>query len=232
MPSAPNLTTNVLLRSEETDGHVSVTEIVVPPHSAGPPLHTHDFDEAFCVLEGELIFQVDDAPRHEGRGRALLRCAQRSPHARQPQRRARALPAGLHARGLRAPLGAHGRRRGRNRAAGVGAAADPRGHGRRPADRGAGVRPRLACTRCWRRWRWRASTSTPLPSRESGSSALDEKRYSVASNQPTPGAAPTPAPEGRFAWEVQPRRAHSGGVPGGYPRCRTRRPSRPFVPPP
>ncbi len=61
MSSAPNLTTNVLLRSEETDGHVSVTEIVVPPHSAGPPLHTHDFDEAFCVLEGELIFLVDNA---------------------------------------------------------------------------------------------------------------------------------------------------------------------------
>ena len=61
MRSVPNLTTNVLLRSEETGGHVSVTEIVVPPHSAGPPLHTHDFDEAFYVLEGELIFQVDDA---------------------------------------------------------------------------------------------------------------------------------------------------------------------------
>ena len=61
MPSLPNLTTNVLLRSEETDGHVSVTEIVVPPHSAGPPLHTHDFDEAFYMLEGTLIFQVEDA---------------------------------------------------------------------------------------------------------------------------------------------------------------------------
>jgi len=61
MPSLPNLTTNVLLRSEETDGHVSVTEIVVPPHSAGPPLHTHDFDEASYMLEGELIFQVEDA---------------------------------------------------------------------------------------------------------------------------------------------------------------------------
>jgi hypothetical protein len=36
MPSVPNVTTNVLLRSEETGGHVSVTEIVVPPHSAGP----------------------------------------------------------------------------------------------------------------------------------------------------------------------------------------------------
>jgi quercetin dioxygenase-like cupin family protein len=61
MPSAPNLTTSVLLRSEETGGHVSVTEIVVPPHSPGPPLHTHDFDEAFYMLEGELIFQVHDA---------------------------------------------------------------------------------------------------------------------------------------------------------------------------
>ena len=61
MPFVPNPTTNVLLRGEETRGQLSVTEIVVPPHTAGPPLHTHDFDEAFYVLEGELIFQVDDA---------------------------------------------------------------------------------------------------------------------------------------------------------------------------
>ena len=61
MGSLPNLTTDVLLRHEETDGHVSVTEIVVPPHSAGPPLHTHDFDEASYMLEGKLIFQVEDA---------------------------------------------------------------------------------------------------------------------------------------------------------------------------
>jgi quercetin dioxygenase-like cupin family protein len=68
MPSVPNLTTKVLLRSEETDGHVSVTEIVVPPRSAGPPLHTHDFDEAFYMLEGELIFQVEDALVTRGGG--------------------------------------------------------------------------------------------------------------------------------------------------------------------
>ena len=60
MPSALNLHTNVLLRSEQTGGRVSVTEIEVPPHTAGPPLHTHDFDEAFYVLEGELVFQVQD----------------------------------------------------------------------------------------------------------------------------------------------------------------------------
>jgi quercetin dioxygenase-like cupin family protein len=68
MPSVPNLTTDVLLRGEETGGQVSVTEIVVPPHTAGPPLHTHDFDEAFYMLEGELIFQVDDALHNKGAG--------------------------------------------------------------------------------------------------------------------------------------------------------------------
>ncbi len=69
-PPAPEpvLTTNVLLRSEETGGHVSVTEIVVPPRSSGPPLHTHDFDEAFYMLEGELIFQVEDALVTRGAG--------------------------------------------------------------------------------------------------------------------------------------------------------------------
>jgi quercetin dioxygenase-like cupin family protein len=60
MPSVPDLRTNVLLRSEDSDGHVSLVENVVPPHSAGPPLHRHDFDEAFYLLEGELVFQVGD----------------------------------------------------------------------------------------------------------------------------------------------------------------------------
>jgi quercetin dioxygenase-like cupin family protein len=55
-----NLRTNVLLRSEQSGGQLSMTEIVVPAQSAGPPLHTHDFDEAFYMLDGELIFQVDD----------------------------------------------------------------------------------------------------------------------------------------------------------------------------
>jgi quercetin dioxygenase-like cupin family protein len=54
------LRTNVLLHGEQAGGQVSVTEIEVPPHSAGPPLHTHDFDEAFYMLEGELIFQVEE----------------------------------------------------------------------------------------------------------------------------------------------------------------------------
>ncbi len=68
MPSAPKPHTNVLLRAEETGGHVSVTEIVVSPHNAGPPLHTHDFDEVYCVLEGELIFQVENTLVTKGAG--------------------------------------------------------------------------------------------------------------------------------------------------------------------
>jgi quercetin dioxygenase-like cupin family protein len=67
MPPEPEVRTNVLLRSEETAGQMSVTEIVVPPGS-GPPLHTHDFDEAFYMLEGELIFQVEDALVTRGTG--------------------------------------------------------------------------------------------------------------------------------------------------------------------
>jgi quercetin dioxygenase-like cupin family protein len=54
------LRTTVLLHGEQAGGQMSVTEIEVPPHTAGPPLHTHDFDEAFYVLEGELIFQVEE----------------------------------------------------------------------------------------------------------------------------------------------------------------------------
>ena len=60
MASVPNLRSSVLLRSEQSGGHVSMIEIVIAAHNPGPPLHMHDFDEAFYVLEGELIFQVGD----------------------------------------------------------------------------------------------------------------------------------------------------------------------------
>jgi quercetin dioxygenase-like cupin family protein len=47
----------VLLRSEESDGEVAIVHL-----SGGgrPPLHQHDFDEAFYVLEGELTFQLGE----------------------------------------------------------------------------------------------------------------------------------------------------------------------------
>jgi quercetin dioxygenase-like cupin family protein len=134
MPSVPNVTTNVLLRSEETGGQVSVTEIAVPPHSAGPPLHTHDFDEAFYMLEGELIFQVEHGLATKGAGE-LSFAPRNVPHTLANHGDAPARYLLVCTPAVRAPLGAHRRRRGRSRAAAVGAAADPRGHGRRPADR-------------------------------------------------------------------------------------------------
>lgn len=67
MPSVPNLRTDVLLLSEQTDGHVSVTEIVVPPRTAGPPLHGHHFDEDFCLLESELTFWSSPDQLQSGR---------------------------------------------------------------------------------------------------------------------------------------------------------------------
>jgi quercetin dioxygenase-like cupin family protein len=51
----------ILLRGEESAGVVSVVDNDVGPGSLGPYLHTHDFDETFCILEGELTFQVGDA---------------------------------------------------------------------------------------------------------------------------------------------------------------------------
>jgi mannose-6-phosphate isomerase-like protein (cupin superfamily) len=50
----------VLLRSEQTAGGLSVIRIAVPGGWDGPPLHHHAFDETFYVLEGELTFQLGD----------------------------------------------------------------------------------------------------------------------------------------------------------------------------
>jgi quercetin dioxygenase-like cupin family protein len=49
----------VLVRSEQSAGRLGVVESVMPPGSAGPRLHRHDFDEAFYVIEGELTFHLD-----------------------------------------------------------------------------------------------------------------------------------------------------------------------------
>jgi quercetin dioxygenase-like cupin family protein len=60
--------TEVLLRSEQTGGVLSVVESTVPADFTGPFLHTHDFDETFYVLEGELTFQLEEELITAGRG--------------------------------------------------------------------------------------------------------------------------------------------------------------------
>jgi quercetin dioxygenase-like cupin family protein len=52
---------DVHLHSDQSGGALSVIENVMPGGAPGPPLHRHDFDEAFYVLEGELTFQLDEA---------------------------------------------------------------------------------------------------------------------------------------------------------------------------
>ena len=47
----------VLLRSEQTGGHVAVVQLT---GGGRPSLHHHDFDETFYVIEGELTFQLGD----------------------------------------------------------------------------------------------------------------------------------------------------------------------------
>ncbi len=58
----------VLVRSEQSSGRIGVIESLMPAGAAGPPLHTHDFDEAFYVLEGEIVLNVDGEDRLLGPG--------------------------------------------------------------------------------------------------------------------------------------------------------------------
>jgi mannose-6-phosphate isomerase-like protein (cupin superfamily) len=49
----------VLVRGEQSAGRLGIVESLMPAGSPGPPLHKHDFDEAFYVIEGELTFHLD-----------------------------------------------------------------------------------------------------------------------------------------------------------------------------
>jgi quercetin dioxygenase-like cupin family protein len=58
--SQPTVSNKVLLRGEESGAAVSIVEHTMPAGAPGPPLHSHGFDEAFYILEGELTVQRDD----------------------------------------------------------------------------------------------------------------------------------------------------------------------------
>jgi quercetin dioxygenase-like cupin family protein len=60
------IASRVTLAARETGGAIGIVENVVEPGWPGPPLHHHAFDETFCILEGELTFQVG-ADRRMGR---------------------------------------------------------------------------------------------------------------------------------------------------------------------
>ena len=50
----------VLLRGEDSDGQVALVDNDVAAGFGGPPLHHHDFDEAFYEMQGELTFRLGD----------------------------------------------------------------------------------------------------------------------------------------------------------------------------
>lgn len=60
--------TTIHVRGEQSDGRLGVIEKSMPAGAPGPPLHVHDFDEAFYVLDGELTFQVGDEISTAGPG--------------------------------------------------------------------------------------------------------------------------------------------------------------------
>ncbi|HEY2200466.1 MAG TPA: cupin domain-containing protein, partial [Solirubrobacteraceae bacterium] len=63
---------DVLLRADRSNDSLGITEITVPFGWDGPPLHHHDFDEAFYVLEGQLTFQLDETFTNAGRGELIF----------------------------------------------------------------------------------------------------------------------------------------------------------------
>jgi mannose-6-phosphate isomerase-like protein (cupin superfamily) len=69
---ASAFTTAVALRGEQSGGAISVIENTVPAGWDGPPLHHHEFDETFYVLDGELTFQVRDELFTAGPGALAL----------------------------------------------------------------------------------------------------------------------------------------------------------------
>jgi quercetin dioxygenase-like cupin family protein len=56
----PTARIEVRVRGADSDGRVAVMDNRVGAGVGGPPLHRHDFDEAFYVLAGELTFQLGD----------------------------------------------------------------------------------------------------------------------------------------------------------------------------
>jgi quercetin dioxygenase-like cupin family protein len=59
---------DIHVRSEDSAGAVGIVEVTAPAGWDGPPLHHHDFDEAFYVLEGRPTFQVGEEIAERGPG--------------------------------------------------------------------------------------------------------------------------------------------------------------------
>lgn len=63
---------DILVAGEQSGDAVGIVHLTVPPGWDGPPLHRHDFDEAFYVLEGELTFQLGPELTSAGPGELVF----------------------------------------------------------------------------------------------------------------------------------------------------------------
>lgn len=63
---------DILLDTEKSNDVIGIVELRVPPGWDGPPLHHHDFDEAFYILDGELTFQLGQQVRAAGPGELIF----------------------------------------------------------------------------------------------------------------------------------------------------------------
>jgi len=72
MSLSDQISSQVLLHSEDSDGAVGVVRNDVAPRWGGPPLHHHEFDEAFHVLAGELTFQLGEEVFTAGPGQHVF----------------------------------------------------------------------------------------------------------------------------------------------------------------
>lgn len=68
------------LVANDTDGSFSLLEWHLDPWQTGPGLHMHNFDEAFYVLAGEVVFQVGEE-RHVLGPRQLAWMPRNTPHS-------------------------------------------------------------------------------------------------------------------------------------------------------
>jgi quercetin dioxygenase-like cupin family protein len=107
------LGTRYVVTADATAGAFAIVEHDLAPHALGSPLHTHEReDEISHVTSGRLGVQIGDEVLHAAPGDTVVK-PRGIAHAFWNPRRARALPRGHHARGLRGLL-----RRGRAPAVG------------------------------------------------------------------------------------------------------------------
>jgi len=68
----------VLVTGKQTAGRYSLIDMLVPP-GGGPPLHRHDFEEAFVVLDGEIELTFRGETQRAGKG-SVVNVPANAPH--------------------------------------------------------------------------------------------------------------------------------------------------------